>query len=76
MMSTPQMDSMGAQFTRAPVMLQYAFANLCIKFCLEFCVGIGKDALLFCLSIAPISHSLRETKGVSVSYLDHPVLYG
>ena len=75
-------------------MLHYAFANLCTKFCSEFCVGVGKDAvrtdlqfrrglfqgdslspLLFCLSIAPISHALRETMGAIVPYLDHPVTH-
>ena len=37
--------------------------------------GDSLSPLLFCLSIAPISHALRETSRFSVPYLDSPVTH-
>ena len=37
--------------------------------------GDSLSPLLFCLSIAPISHALRETTGFRVPYLDSPVTH-
>ena len=37
--------------------------------------GGSFSSLLYCLSIAPISHALRKTEGYRVPYLDYPVTH-
>ena len=38
--------------------------------------GDSLSPLLYCQSIAPISHAIRKTAGYCVPYLDYPVLHG
>ena len=46
---------------------------------LTYCRGVFQgdslSPLLYCLSIAPISHALRKTRGYRLLYVDHPVTH-
>ena len=46
-----------------------------LKFQRGFFQGDSLSPLLFCPSIAPISHALRETSGFRVPYLGSPVMH-
>ena len=70
-------------FIKAPFSVQYVLDNLQKQWCSMFCVqfrqglfqGDSLSPLLFCLSIVPIPHALKETMGFRVPYLGSPVTH-